>query len=78
MGRVRFVEGKLTENVEEHLSYYSAADITESSGINYLENSEAQIIHGGDPEFPPLNPQPTKIIVQFRPHKDWKGEFGFD
>ncbi|WP_326981330.1 hypothetical protein VUJ46_13805 [Chryseobacterium sp. MYb264] len=35
-------------------------------------------INIGDPEFPPLASQPIKIIVQFRPHKDWRGEFGFD
>ena len=30
------------------------------------------------PSSAPITDQPIKLLVHFRPHKDWKGEFGFD
>ncbi|WP_238594361.1 hypothetical protein [Chryseobacterium indologenes] len=42
------------------------------------EKGNAKGVSHNTPQSPPLAPQPIQLIVQFRPNKGWKGEFGFD
>lgn len=81
MSRTRIVKGKIYEIVEKHLSYYSEAEIIESATINYIENSDATIVHAGNPSPPPaaeINIL-ADAIVHFRPPKKWKGsDYGLD
>ncbi|WP_228438975.1 hypothetical protein [Chryseobacterium pennae] len=81
MSRTRIVKGNIYETVEEHLNYYSAADIVETASTTYVENSETDILYGGNPEKPPVAEIniAADAIVHFRPMKNWKGkEYGFD
>lgn len=88
MGRLRIVKGKIYEMVEEHLHYYSEADILETAGVTYVENSETDILYGGSPEKAPsadlvnyyikvriYNPP---VVDPANPPKKYNGEFGFD
>lgn len=74
--------------VEEHLHYYSQADILETAGVTYVENSETDILYGGSPEKAPsadlvnyyikvriYNPP---VVDPANPPKKYNGEFGFD
>lgn len=72
MSRTRIVKGKIYGIVEKHLSYYSEAEIIESATINYIENSDATIVHAGNPSPPPaaeINIL-ADAIVHFRPQKN--------
>ncbi|WP_139166177.1 hypothetical protein [Chryseobacterium jejuense] len=74
--------------VEEHLHYYSQADILETAGVTYVENSETDILYGGAPGKAPsadlvnyyikvriYNPP---VVDPTNPPKKYNGEFGFD
>lgn len=78
MSRIRIIKGKSTEIVEEDYQIFSTSDIVYSSATEIIEIGVEKGVSYGVPEYPPLAPQPIKIMVQFRPHKSWKGEFGFD
>jgi glutaredoxin len=81
MSRTRIVKGNIYEVVEEHLNYYSKKDIVETASLTYTENSETDILYGGNPGIPPVAEIDitADAIVHFRPMKNWKGkEYGFD
>ncbi|RXM38203.1 hypothetical protein BOQ62_18330 [Chryseobacterium sp. CH21] len=81
MSRIRIVKGKIYEAVEGNLSYYSETDIIENASIIYSENSDTEILYGGNPEKPPMAEINivADAVVHFRPMRNWKGkEYGFD
>lgn len=78
MSRIRIVKGKITEIIGGDLRYYSEGDIVEIAAETYSEKSAGKILYGDNPEKPPAGEVKSKCIVQFRPHANWKGEFGFD
>ncbi|CAI8703851.1 hypothetical protein [Chryseobacterium sp. IT-36CA2] len=81
MSRIRIVKGKIYEAVEGNLSYYSETDIIENASIIYSENSDTEILYGGNPEKPPMAEIniAADAVVHFRPMRNWKGkEYGFD
>lgn len=78
MSRLRIVKGKITEIIGGDLQYFSEADIEESAADTYAEQSGTRILHGGNPGTAPAGEIKAKCMVQFRPHANWKGEFGFD
>ncbi|REC59112.1 hypothetical protein DRF65_27795 [Chryseobacterium pennae] len=88
MSRTRIVKGNIYEVVEEHLNYYSEKDIVETASTTYVENSETDILYGGNPEKAPsadlvnyyikvriYNPP---VVDPANPPKKYNGEFGFD
>lgn len=84
MSRIRNVKGHITEVVGGDYKIYSASDIVESATDKFHETADEGLFFGEpeDPPTPPDNPAKMKIegqvLVHFRPHKNWKGEFGFD
>ena len=84
MSRIRKVKGHITEMVGGDYKIYSASDIVESATDKFHETANGGLFFGEpeDPPTPPDNPAKKKIdgkvLVHFRPHKRWKGEFGFD
>lgn len=84
MSRIRNVKGHITEMVGGDYKIYSASDIVESATDKFHETADEGLFFGEpeDPPTPPDNPAKMKIegqvLVHFRPHKNWKGEFGFD
>lgn len=84
MSRVRNVKGHITEIVGGDYKMYSASDIVESATDKFHETAGGGFFFGepADPPLPPDNPAKTKIegkaLVNFRPHNNWGGEFGFD
>ena len=78
MSRIRIVKGKITEIVGGDLTYFSESNISEYAAEVYSENSKKVIKHSDNPEKPPAGKIIAKCMVQFRPHANWKGEYGFD
>ncbi|AZA53441.1 hypothetical protein [Chryseobacterium sp. G0201] len=78
MSRTRIIKGRLTEIIEGDYDMYSSSNIIYNSSVEIREAGVERGITYGSPQYPPLAPQPIKLIVHFRPHKNWKGEFGFD
>lgn len=77
MSRTRIVKGSITKITGGNYKVYSRDNI-ENIGSKVIQVGKEGGVTYGEPENPPLAPQPIKIVVQFRPHTDWKGEFGFD
>src|SRR5690554_5867325 len=62
MSRTRAVKGKITEIVGGDLRYFSVADIIESAGEVYSEQSAEEILYGGNPETAPkIETERTKV-----------------
>lgn len=78
MSRLRIVKGKIFEKIGGDLQYYSEADITETASEIYAEQSKTRILHAGNPDKPTAGEIKAKCLVQFRPHNNWTGNFGFD
>jgi hypothetical protein len=88
MSRTRIVKGNIYEVVEEHLNYYSKTDIVETASLTYTENSETDILYGGDPGKAPsaelvnyyikVRIYDPPVVDPANPPKKYNGEFGFD
>ncbi|WP_267403389.1 MULTISPECIES: hypothetical protein [unclassified Chryseobacterium] len=77
MSKITYIGGNLIEEIGGSYKIFAKEGYEITSGKEIIFNAKEGISYG-EPEFPPMSEQPIKIIVQFRPHKDWKGEFGFD
>jgi len=77
MSKITYIGGDLIEEIGGSYKIFAKEGYEIISGKQIVFNAKEGIFYG-EPEFPPLFSQPIKIIVQFRPHKEWKGEFGFD
>ncbi|QDP85767.1 hypothetical protein FNJ88_09495 [Chryseobacterium sp. SNU WT5] len=78
MSRTRIVKGKITEIIGGDYNIFSESSIIDNAAEFVTEKGEKSGVSYGSPTTPPLAPQPIQLIVSFRPHKNWKGEFGFD
>ncbi len=78
MSRTRIVKGKITESIGKDYNIYSESSIVDNATGIITDKGVAKGVGYGNPQRAPLAPQPIQLIVQFRPHKNWKGEFGFD
>ena len=78
MSRTRIVKGTYTKITNEEHNMYSQESIITKAKKWISELGIEKGVSHGTPQSPPLTPQPIKLIVHFRPNKDWKGEFGFD
>ncbi len=78
MSRTRIVGGKITEYVKGDYNIYSEGDIVYNSNSEINFTGEEKGVTYGEPETPPAPKIIPKCIVEFRPTKEWKGEFGFD
>ena len=57
---------------------YSNESIVSSAAGLITEDGKAKGIFFGNPNNPPSTQIKAKCLVEFRPHGNWKGEFGFD
>lgn len=78
MSRTRIVKGKITEIIGGDYNIFSESSIIDNAAEFVTEKGEKSGVSYGSPKTPPLAPQPIQLIVSFRPHKNWTGEFGFD
>lgn len=78
MSRTRIVKGKITEIIGGDYNIFSESSIIDNAAEFVTEKGEKSGVNYGSPKTPPLAPQPIQLIVSFRPHKNWKGEFSFD
>ncbi|WP_336703850.1 hypothetical protein [Chryseobacterium indologenes] len=78
MSRTRIVKGTYTKISQEDHNMYSQESIISRAMKWISEKGNAKGVSHNTPQSPPLAPQPIQLIVQFRPNKGWKGEFGFD
>ncbi len=78
MSRTRIVKGTYTKISQEDHNMYSRESIISRAMKWISEKGNAKGVSHNTPQSPPLAPQPIQLIVQFRPNKGWKGEFGFD
>ncbi|MBD8082193.1 zinc metalloprotease [Chryseobacterium caseinilyticum] len=78
MSRIRIVQGKIFESIGEDFTYYSESHINEYSDEYHSEKSEKLIKKDGNPSKPPAGEITAKCLIQFRPHNNWHGEYGFD
>lgn len=77
MTRTRLVKGTITERTGGNEIYYAEGNIV----INAVKSINITTVDGisfGEPENPPLPEIKSKVIVEFRPNSNWKGEYGFD
>ncbi|RXM50198.1 MULTISPECIES: hypothetical protein [unclassified Chryseobacterium] len=77
MSRTRIVKGTYNKITEEDHNMYSQESIVSRALKWFTEKGEAKGVSFNEPDSPPLE-QLIQLIVQFRPNKNWKGEFGFD
>ena len=78
MSRTRIVKGKITEIIGKDYNMYSETSIIDYAAEVVSEKGKTKGVSYGNPQRAPLPIQPKELIVQFRPNRNWKGEFGFD
>ena len=78
MSRTRIVKGKITEIIAKDYNIYSESSIIDNAAEIISDKGVAKGESYGNPQRAPLPPQPIQLLVEFRPNKNWKGEFGFD
>lgn len=77
MSRTRIVKGTYNKISHENHNMYSQESIISRAMKWISEKGNAKGVSHNMPQSPPLQ-QLIQLIVQFRPNKNWKGEFGFD
>ena len=78
MSRTRIVKGKITEIIEKDYNMYSESNIVDNAAEIISDKGVAKGESYGNPDNPPSTQIKAKCLVEFRPHGNWKGEFGFD
>lgn len=78
MSRIRIVKGKLTEIIAEDYKLFSESDIVYNAQNQITQNGIKEGLYFGNPNNSPSTQIKAKCLVEFRPHGNWKGEFGFD
>lgn len=77
MTRTRLVKGTITERTGGNEIYYAEGDIVINAGKS-INITTVDGINFGEPKTPPPPEIKAKVLVEFRPHNNWTGEFGFD
>lgn len=77
MSRIRVVGGTLTKTTGGNHNIFSDENIVYNAGTKITETSDKGI-SANDPKDTPPPVIRSKCIVEYRPSKDWKGEFGID
>ena len=78
MSRIRIVKGKYTKVSLKGHSMYSNESIITNATKTVTEKGSEKGISYGNPDNSPATQIKPKCLVEFRPHGNWKGEFGFD
>ena len=78
MTRLRYVKGDVFETTGGNYKVYSEDNIEIHSGGKIIQTGEEKGVSFGKPKNPPAPEIKAKCVVQFRPYKEWEGEFGFD
>jgi len=78
MSRTRIVKGIYTKISAKGHNMYSNESIVSTATGQITENGIDEGIFFGNPNNPPSSQIKAKCLVEFRPHGNWKGEFGFD
>lgn len=78
MSRTRIVKGTYTKISQEGHSMYFKTNIITTAGKSITEVGEKNGVSYNEPKDPPVPVLKAKCLVEFRPHGNWKGEFGFD
>ncbi|WP_309608758.1 hypothetical protein [Flavobacterium sp.] len=78
MSRVRYVKGNVVEITGGNYKVYSNDNIEIHSGDKIIQTGEEKGVSFGKPKSPPAPEIVAKCVVEFRPHNNWTGEFGFD
>ena len=78
MSRTRIVKGKYTKVSLKGHSMYSNESIITNATKTVTEKGSEKGISYGEPEKPKEGEIQSKCLVEFRPHANWNGEFGFD
>ena len=77
MTRTRIVKGTITEKTGGNEIYFAEGNIVINAGEKINITSGSGISFNEPKKSPPI-PSFLKCKVEFRPSKDWKGEFGID
>ncbi|MDC8101366.1 hypothetical protein [Chryseobacterium rhizosphaerae] len=77
MSRTRIVRGTYNKISHEDHNMYSQENIISRAFKWFTEKGDKKGVSHNVPQYPPLE-QLIQLVVQFRPNKNWKGEFGFD
>lgn len=78
MSRTRIVKGKITEIIGKDYNIYSESSIIDNAVGVISDKGVAKGESYGSPEKPSAGEINAKCMVQFRPHTNWDGEYGFD
>ncbi|SUV52723.1 hypothetical protein [Bergeyella zoohelcum] len=76
MSKITIVGGNIIERIGGKDLSFARGEII-NIGSSVIQTGKEKGVSYGIPRFAPLIQQ-IKLIVNFRPKKDWKGEFGFD
>ena len=78
MSRTRIIKGSYVKISEGNYNLFSNSDIITSADKVVSEQGDENGVSYNEPKPPPSPEIVTKCMVQFRPHGNWKGEYGFD
>ena len=79
MTYISIVKGKIIETTGGNYDSYAQEDIITSSAKSITEvGLEKGVMYAQTPKNPPAPEIVGKCVVEFRPHNNWTGEFGFD
>ena len=79
MTYISIVKGKVIETTGGNYNTYAGEDIITSSAKSITEvGVEKGVLYAKNPKLPPAPEIIGKCVVQFRPYKNWEGEYGFD
>lgn len=78
MTRTRVVKGNIAIITQGDHKRFAQQNIAQSAEGNILNQGVERGMSFNEPEQPPAKKIRAKCMVQFRPHANWRGEFGFD
>jgi hypothetical protein len=72
------VGGKITISAKGSIKTYAKENIVFNAGKTITATGDENGVSFGEPDDVPPAPTIAKCIVEYRPNKEWKGEFGID
>ena len=78
MSYISNVGGKLTVTAKGNIKSYAKENIEINSAKAISVKGVKKGVSFGKPEHAPIPATLAKCVVEYRPSKDWKGEFGID
>ncbi|WP_411812201.1 hypothetical protein ACLB9Y_03070 [Chryseobacterium scophthalmum] len=78
MSRTRIVRGKITEVVEKDYDIFSESNIVDNAADMVTDKGGNKGVTYNNPSRPSAGEIRAKVMVEFRPHNNWTGSFGFD